>query len=1442
MKKLFFALFALGNVVQLQAEQWLDVTDRYVVNPKYEGNTNEGWTWYANAGSTNTSYGCQEFWNGTFDMSQTVSGLSNGRYRIEVQAYYRNGGASYNQYINYLNGNTGVTAYLYGNSTETPVQSIYVPTTGFGYPGTTTVYGNGESYTIPNTMESAASYFSNGNYQNSLEVNVTNGTLTFGIYNNTYTNSNWCIFTNWKLKYYATPVYFTSLSLAESSILLGRGETYTLVPQVAPAITSASVYDFQWTSSNNAVVMVTHEGVVKGLKNGTAIVTCKDKESGLSAQVSVKVESVAMSSDNLIINEIQSRNIDQFIDPSWNYGAWVELYNPTATAVFVGGAIVKDDKGHSFRLPLDFGSVPAKGFRNLWFDHNSRYGVSYRQVDFKLDKDGGEIILCDESGVEVIRQKYPAMQNRVSYARTTDGGASWSYTGEASPEASNESSDWATEQLPEPEVDASGCFFTGTKTVKVTVPAGCTLAYTTNGATPTLNNATIYRNTSFNAVNRSLSLTSSTVCRFRLFQTGKLPSEVVTRSYLMNNTYGDLTMPVVSVTANYNDLFGDEYGVYVQGNGNGRPGNGQSAPCNWNMDWERAVNFEYLVPDANGNYGEVVFNQLVDFEMCGGWSRAWEPHSFKLKANKLYGANNLDYPFFDNKPYNRNKTLQLRNGGNDTGCRLKDAALQEIVRRSGLYLDCQAWQPAHVFINGEYKRVLNIREPNNKHFAFANYGIDTDFIDQFEISPDSGYVQKSGTKDAFNRWYELSQNCADEAVYQLICDSLVDIEEYINYMAVEFYLGATDWPQNNVKGFRALQDDENGHPVGKFHFVLFDLDGTFSTNTPLNAFADKQIYYFDALYGIDEFGNDITGQHYTEEIEFVTIFLNMLQNNQFKKQFTDVFCLVAGSVFEPTRCNSIISEMQGVMNQALSPEWGNSDKTASNLISSLSSSRQTSMVSHLRSYLNLASGRKVTLSSNIEGARLLVNGFEVPTGKFSGTLIGQIQVQAMAPAGYKFVGWSNKTAQSNAFTLFDKGTSWHYYANGSLDGTTWYADMSSYPSGNAPLGYGKTVNTTVTGYLPTYYFGKEVNMTSDMLQEDLVLDFVADDGFIIYVNGVEAGRYNMPTGTVTYNSAASSYAPNNPDTGTMTLPKSLFHSGKNNICVEVHNNKPESSDIYWDASLQGYKASEGSYISTDSLYTLGNTTTTLVACFQPVSLAEEVAALHFPVKVNEVGASNDVYVNEYWKKNDWIELYNTTQMDLDVAGLYVSDNADKPEKYQIAATNFSDVTLLPAGGKLVLWADKLETDTQLHTGFKLGNEAGSLVLIRSSELFESNNAAYFAAHPEMRGFADVLVYDVQEYTQSVGRFPDGGKSIYLMNRPTIGETNRHQQADLYLGEDKGIHFDDPSGIEEITIDDPAEETLTMEERLSRGLYFDLQGRRVKHPVPGQLILQGRTHK
>ena len=928
---------------------------------------------------------------------------------------------------------------------------------------------------------------------------------------------------------------------------------------------------------------------------------------------------------------------------------------------------------------------------------------------------------------------------------------------------------------------------------------------------------------------------NTTVFRFRLYQEGKLPSEVVTRSFIRSTSA--YSAPVVSVVANNQDLMGGDYGVYVKGNGKGRPGRGQTDACNWNMDWERAVNFEYMVPNGNGGYTEAVVNQLVDFEMCGGWSRAWEPHSFKLKANKVYGPNNIDYPFFDSKPYNRHKSLQLRNGGNDsyTGCRFKDAALQEVIRRSGLYVDGQAWQPVHVFINGVYKHVLNMREPNNRHNAFSNYGIDTDYIDQFEMCPDSGYIQMSGTKEAFNLWLEKSRHCADPEEYRYICDSLVDIDSYINYMAVEFYLGGNDWPQNNVKGFRALRDDENGHAAGKFHFVIFDLDAALATTNSFVEFEGKEVYTNDyPLYGIDADGAAFDSRLPSMPIEFVTIFKNMLNNPQFRKQFTDAFCIVSGSVFDPDRCKSVIQDMQVVENRALSADNTNCNSTANQLMDGLSSTRQSSMSNALRSRFGLSTGRRLNVRSNISGASLLLNGQEIPTGSMSNMVYGDIELRAMAPSGYRFCGWSN-SSQTNYTAVFDKGSVWNYYCGGSLDNTQWYRNFPTNQSGKAPLAYGNiTYSTRLTANLPTYYFSRQVNLTADQLMGDLRLDYTVDDGIIIYVNGTEAGRYNMPAGTVSYNTVSSSYAGSVPDEGQMTLSRSLFHAGSNTISVEVHNNNTSSSDICWDASLSCVSmASPGTYVSTDSIYTVGSASTTLVACYEPLATdAQRVAALAFPIKVNEVGAANDVYVNEFWKKNDWIELYNNSDMDLDVAGLYVSDNQDKLQKYQIPSASFVASTIIPAHGKLVLWADKLEPETQLHTGFKLSNEEGAMVLVSSSEEFEANNAAYFEAHPEMKGFTDVLVYGTHEYNQSVGRYPDGGNAIYRMYWPSIGKTNRHITQNELLGYDQG--YRSASDIEEIAIDEPVDDIMQQE----RGsVFYDLLGRRIDHPQSGQLVLR-----
>ena len=70
----------------------------------------------------------------------------------------------------------------------------------------------------------------------------------------------------------------------------------------------------------------------------------------------------------VIINEIQTANIDQYVDPSWNYGGWVELYNPHATPFRLRGYWISDDpnnlkKHHITEQVVVYGY----SYRNIYF-------------------------------------------------------------------------------------------------------------------------------------------------------------------------------------------------------------------------------------------------------------------------------------------------------------------------------------------------------------------------------------------------------------------------------------------------------------------------------------------------------------------------------------------------------------------------------------------------------------------------------------------------------------------------------------------------------------------------------------------------------------------------------------------------------------------------------------------------------------------------------------------------------------------------------------------------------------------------------------------------------------------------------------------------------------------------------------------------------------------
>ena len=1095
--------------------------------------------------------------------------------------------------------------------------------------------------------------------------------------------------------------------------------------------------------------------------------------------------------------------------PAYNFDSWIEVYNPGDQAVNLGGWYLSDDEQNlkRWQMPSNIGSVKAKGFTTIWLGSND---IKTTQAPFKLDCDGGTIYLSDKEGNLVVSQQYPKGKSRTAWARKTDGGEEWGWTDNATPGESNEGAVFAEERLDAPVVSKGSTLFSNSISVKVNIPEGTTLMYTTDGSLPismagfspwknvvkngdcegtdasnlvsknggststvkkitdgagvndsrgikvqavasatneeaaqffvytpnrtwqkgekyrfrmkvradkaatitikayrkpgdkigenmlggsynvttewteinyegtltakqagekqdwffttytlqaigfNLNKAkednTFYFDdivweeydnsfSSMESTNGQFTFNETTNLTVRLFKEGFLPSVPVTRSYI--KTSNKYTLPIVSIVGDQRYFTDPKIGFDCEGDGtNGKTGNGQTTPRNYNQPWDRPVNFSYMSPK-----GEMLHNQDVNIKVSGGWTRSQQFRSFKLKASKIFdGQNRFDYSFFPQKPYIRNKTLLVRNGGNDVwanDARFMDPALETVIQRSGIDLDVQSYVPIIEYVNGELRGVLNLREPNNDDFAYANWGYDDEELDAFE-----NMVMKNGNDSVLNRIFELAEKATDDTAYNEL-KTLLDIDEFTNYMAVTMFLDNDDWPNNNMKAYRS----QNG---GRYRFISFDLDYAFASRN-FNKDGDDPFKYFVRFKDAD--------QVYSEgnlNKEIVNLLLNLLGRDEFRRKFIDTFCLVGGSVFEPTRAGKIVDELVGNVKDMCQlmkniVGWGgvssgnNVEKTA-NVIKTKLSGRSKKMANHLKnfSYAKLStSAQAVTLSADTEGANLYVNGLKVPYADFNGHLFAPVQLRAEAPAGYRFAGWK-------------KG---------------------------------------------------------------------------------------------------------------------------------------------------------GSIVSTDAEMSLpADNTLSMTATFTPFSEDERQTAGITPVRINEVSAANNIHVNEFFKRNDWVELYNTTSKPVDVEGMYLTDNVSKPKKYQITKGSTTASTVIPAHGYLIVWCDKLEPESQLHAQFKLAAEGGDVMLTASDE-----------------SWSDRMTYTEHKDDQTVGRYPDGSSQVYVMNVPSIAQANLKSSYVI------GVSQTDATGISDLAANN---EALTV--RYANGRLFicgSAEGGKVQVRVVG---LSGQT--
>lgn len=197
-----------------------------------------------------------------------------------------------------------------------------------------------------------------------------------------------------------------------------------------------------------------------------------------------------------------------------------------------------------------------------------------------------------------------------------------------------------------------------------------------------------------------------------------------------------------------------------------------------------------------------------------------------------------------------------------------------------------------------------------------------------------------------------------------------------------------------------------------------------------------------------------------------------------------------------------------------------------------------------------------------------------------------LQYDDQGPAGAQDpVGGQRYDFDFNLLKLVGKGSDWKYLDGGQTPPPNWTSatfDDQSWQTGSAPFGYGRTDVATglrgnAAGEPPTAYFRKTFEVPDPSFYHNLALNLIQDDGFVVYLNGQEIARGNMPRGPITPStpalanmSGAAARACRSVDVSNYLT---LLQTGPNILAAEVHPAKTSTSsnlvDLTFDTELAG---------------------------------------------------------------------------------------------------------------------------------------------------------------------------------------------------------------------------------------------------------------------------------
>ena len=638
--------------------------------------------------------------------------------------------------------------------------------------------------------------------------------------------------------------------------------------------------------------------------------------------------SACLFSQEVMINEFQASNANTIADPDFNsYPDWIELYNSSAQAINLGNWYLTDNMEDTVKWQFPGGvTIDPGAYLLLWADGRDVTQTGLH-VNFRLSITGEKIALFDDSRVLVDSIGFGKQSEDISSGRQPDGGNEWFFFDTPTPGTSNTTTPYLKARVPEFSLEPG--FYTADQLLEISSgESGVTIRYTLNGDEPLESSQVfveslqlgsrqgddnVFSEIRTNAdplpwfpdwVPPAGEVFKANVVRARAFKEGYEPSDVITLTCFvdadMNQRYA--TLPVVSLVSDRRNLFDYNTGIYVPGVTHvaGVPESG-----NYFQDWEKPAHITYFEPG-----GKVGFAQDVGMSIQGGSSPNSPQKGLHIYARSTYGKNRISYPIFKDDPSKAKELTEFKRfiirawGSLITGALFNDAYGHRLMAKSEL--DIQAYQPAVVFINGEYWGLHALREASKNPWYFQyHYGIDREDpgVDILQHTENNGepyaYVDEG---DAYH-WNSmisfLRSNDMQQPENYAYLKTQMDMDNFIAYLWHCIYVGKWDWPNNNDASWRPRTAD------GKWKWIQFDMETGFGVATSLGPeYADMgpQLNMIKAV--IEGIWFPMFGKYGPHPI-----MTEIYDNGEFLNEFVDWYMQHKDHEFHPDTMNALLDEM-----------------------------------------------------------------------------------------------------------------------------------------------------------------------------------------------------------------------------------------------------------------------------------------------------------------------------------------------------------------------------------------------------------------------------------------------------------------------------------------------------------------------------------------------------